>query len=178
MRDSREGKGERRRGGGRTVTRDRNPTWKRGNWKGNSEQKKLCCAISLIIDCFYVCVGMCVLWFLSHPQSHTAATMHDWWSQLTHASPGLSVFKWGTPRFNCKGHIGNESWEKGDRGLESKESCGAVIQRTQTNMSVNQLCSVFVDSSCVYLRNLSLYLTPITKKKTETIKVYIVQHWL
>lgn len=63
--------------------------------------------------CIRVCVRACtaavvcsaLLWFLSHPQSHTAASMHDWWSQLTPASPGLSVLSEEPPGLIAKGTL-------------------------------------------------------------------------
>lgn len=116
MRDCREkGRGEGNREW-RGESREHDVMWKRLKGKQYTEERE-CCAISLIIDCLCVFVCVCVractaavvcsalLWFLSHPQSHTAASMHDWWSQLTPASPGLSVLSEEPPGLIAKGTL-------------------------------------------------------------------------
>lgn len=172
MRDSREGEREREWGGGwrgagkDSDKRDRVAMWKGRNWKGNSMQKKQdvemgCCFVDnwlfvYLCVCVHVCQRAAVvcsagLWFfITTIEPHRG--VHAWLMVSADTRlPWPVCLKWGTPGFNCKGHIGNESWQKKER--ESDRERRSVLQwmtikwaemrPSVVSLEVQQLCSVY-----------------------------------
>lgn len=155
MRDSKER--ERERGGEGSWKRQ----WqerqerhvKRKELKGKQCTEEMgCCAISLIIDCLCVCVWqLCAVlcffkfffFFLSHPQSHTVASMHDWWPPLTPASPGLSVLSEEPPGLIAKGtlEMNHGRKERGRQsGVERERACVCERQWSELERDSSSLC--------------------------------------